>query len=346
MIGAEFDSKKIERYFKEDRTGKDELYIRDIFCDDNKKKELRKLLSRQFNELSPEDLAGAGNLDHLLYKIHFDINTKSAEQKTLSFGRIARWALSIAGAILIPFVVFTGIKNKRETSLAKETWVEIKAPAWTRAQFCLPDGSSGWLNSNSSIKYNGNFNRDRKITLAGEAFFDVKSDKSRPFAVYTADVNVKVLGTRFNIASYDDENTVEVVLEEGKLVFTDNDMINTYTLKPGDLVVYNKILNNCTTSVVQSQKYTSWTDGKLVFRNDPLDVIARRLARWYNVDIELNVSKPEDFRWRATFVDDNLEEVLLMLKRSLHVNYSIENRQIKPDDTFPKKKVILSLKNK
>ena len=115
-------------------------------------------------------------------------------------------------------------------------------------------------------------------------------------------------------------------------------------MKPNDLVIYNKARKEFSTEVVQPQKYISWTDGKLVFRNDPLDVIARRLERWYNIDVELNVSSPEDIRWRATFIDDNLEEVLIMLKRSLHVNYKIENRDIKPDETFTKKKVILSLR--
>ena len=78
--------------------------------------------------------------------------------------------------------------------MKKETWVEIKAPAWTRAQFSLPDGTTGWLNSNSSVKYNGNFNTDRQVTLTGEAFFDVFKDKKRPFIVNTDEVIVKVLG--------------------------------------------------------------------------------------------------------------------------------------------------------
>jgi ferric-dicitrate binding protein FerR (iron transport regulator) len=237
-----------------------------------------------------------------------------------------------------------GIRNQKETLLKKETWVEIKAPAWTRAQFSLPDGTTGWLNSNSSIKYSGNFNTDRQLSLDGEAFFDVFQDKKRPFIVHTPEINVTVLGTRFNVASYQDEKTAEVVLEEGSLVFNDNEMKESYTMKPNDLVTYNKARKQFSISVIQPQKYISWKDGKLVFRNDPLDVIARRLERWYNIDVELNVSSPEDIRWRATFVDDNLEEVLKMLKRSLHVDYKMEKRDLKSDETFTKTKVILSFK--
>jgi ferric-dicitrate binding protein FerR (iron transport regulator) len=231
-------------------------------------------------------------------------------------------------------------------SLKKEAWVEIKAPAWTRTQFSLPDGTTGWLNSNSSVKYNGNFNADRQVTLKGEAFFDVFKDKKRPFIVNTSEINVKVLGTRFNIASYENEKYVEVVLEEGKLIFNNKEMNKSYIMNPNDLVIYDKTLVEFSTEVVQPQKYLSWTNGKLVFRNDPLDVIARRLERWYNIDVEVDVSSTEDFRWHATFIDEGLEEVLNLLKRSLPIDYRIENGSLKPDGIYAKKKVIISLKTK
>ncbi|MCX6259143.1 MAG: FecR family protein [Bacteroidia bacterium] len=346
MANVEFDSEKVERYFNGEDPGTDQSYINDVFCDNSKENQLRKLLSRQFNEMPKEEETEDKNLDDILYKIHYDINTRLSTRKTLKFPGIIRWALSIAGAILLPLVIFMGIKNHQEASLRKETWVEIKAPAWTRAQFSLPDGTTGWLNSNSSIKYSGNFNADRQISLTGEAFFNVYQDKKRPFIVHTPEINVKVLGTRFNIASYQNEKTAEVVLEEGMLVFNDPQMNKSYTMKPNDLVIYNKTLKAFSTEVVQPEKYISWKDGKLVFRNDPLDVIARRLERWYNIDVDLNVSSPEDIRWRATFVGDNLEEVLILLKRSLHVDYKIEKRDLKPDETLTKKKVMLTFSTK
>ncbi|HUX57470.1 MAG TPA: FecR domain-containing protein, partial [Bacteroidales bacterium] len=239
-----------------------------------------------------------------------------------------------------------GIKGYVNNSAGKETWVEIKAPAWTRAQFSLPDGTTGWLNSNSSVKYNGNFNADRQVTLTGEAFFDVFKDKKRPFIVNTNEVNVKVLGTRFNIASYKNENNVEVVLEEGKLVFNDKEMNKSYTMRPNDLVVYDKTLRDFSSEVVDPRKYLSWTEGKLEFRNDPIDVIARRLERWYDVDVEINGIISQQQRLRATFIDDSLEEVLYLLKRTLPIDYKIENRELKPDETYAKKKVIITLRTK
>ena len=171
-------------------------------------------------------------------------------------------------------------------------------------------------------------------------------DKKRPFIVNTPEINVKVLGTRFNIASYNNENNVEVVLEEGKLVFNDKEINKSYTMKPNDLVVYDKTSGNFSTKVVQPQKYLSWTEGKLEFRNDPLDVIARRLERWYDIDVELNGKISYDQRLRATFIDESLEEVLYLMKRTLHIDYRIENPDLKPDDTYAKKKVIITLRTK
>ena len=341
MREKNINSEKIDHFFKGKYSYEDTIYVNRIFCENDNEKELKCLLSRQFNELSPEEDSDNKDLDNVLYRIHYDINTRLSRQKSWSFDKIVKWTFRIAGAIVIPFIIVVGIQILNEGNSGKETWVEIKAPAWTRAQFLLPDGTTGWLNSNSSIKYNGNFNTDRQVTLNGEAFFDVFKDKKRPFVVNTNEVNVTVLGTRFNIASYENENNVEVVLEEGKLVINNKEMKSSCTMNPNDLVVYNKTQKDFSTEVVQPNKYLSWTEGKLIFRNDPLDVIARRLERWYNIDVEVNGGVDKDLRLRATFIDESLEEVLDLLKRSLPIVYRIEDRNLLPNGIYPKKKVII-----
>ena len=346
MAEIGFDSEKINRFFKGEHFEKDASYINEVFCDSDKEKELKCLLSRQFNELLPEEDLDNKDLDHILYRIHFDINNRLSEPKIWSFDNIIKWTLRLAGVIILPLVIFIGIQMYKEACLKKEAWVEIKAPAWTRAQFSLPDGTIGWLNSNSSVKYNGNFNADRQVTLSGEAFFNVFKDNKRPFRVNTNEVTVKVLGTRFNIASYENENNVELVLEEGKLVFNNKEMKSSRTMNPNDLVVYNKTQKDFSTEIVQPNKYLSWTEGKLIFRNDPLDVIARRLERWYNIDVEVNGGVDKDLRLRATFIDESLEEVLDLLKRSLPIVYRIEDRNLLPNGIYPKKKVIIEPRTK
>ena len=129
-------------------------------------------------------------------------------------------------------------------------------------------------------------------------------------------------------------------------MFIDKVMNKSYTMKPNDLVIYDKVSNDYLTEVVQPQKYLSWTEGKLVFRDDPLDVIARRLERLYNIDVEVDEDIYDDFRLHAIFIGDNLDEVLNLMKRSLPINYKIINRELKPDGTYSKKKVINTSRKK
>lgn len=338
-----FNSEKIERYFRGNDSKTDKAYISEILQDSENEKELRQLMARQFYET----LSGEGkekDLDHILHKINYGIITKSAEKKSRHINKYLTLTLRLAGIIILAISVYWGFKGHSKYYTAKETWVEIKAPAWTRAQFSLPDGTTGWLNSSSSIRYNGIFTDDRLINLTGEAYFDVARDEKNPFVVNAGDVMVKVLGTRFNIAAYENEKNVEVVLEEGKLEFSTDDSGGSRIMDPDDLLIYDKTLKVISSEVVQSEKYTSWTDGKLVFRNDPIDVIARRLERWYNVDVVIIGNLSYDFRLRATFVDESLEEVLYFLKRSLPLKYKIENSALSPNDIYARRKVIISHK--
>jgi transmembrane sensor len=343
MAETGFDGETIKRYFRGEYSDQDAANVDEVFCNRDKEKELEHHLRAQWYELFEYDDGLEKNLDNVLYKIHYDINTRLSVRKIRPFDNFIRWTLRIAGVIILPLVIFIGIQTYKDACLKKETWVEIKAPAWTRAQFSLPDGTTGWLNSNSSVKYNGSFNADRQVTLKGEAFFDVFKDKKRPFMVNTPEINIKVLGTRFNIASYENEKNVEVVLEEGKLIFNNKEMNKSCIMNPNDLVIYDKTLKDFSSEVVQPHKYLSWKEGKLIFRNDPLDVVARRLERWYNIDVEVNVSSTEDIRWRATFIDEGLEAVLSIMKRSLPINYRIENGNLKADETYAKKKVIITI---
>ena len=343
MVKIGFNREKIERYFRGKDSETDKTYITEIFRDAESEKELRRLMSRQFYEM----FSGDGkeiNLDHILHKINYDIITKSAEKKSRKINKFLTLTLRLAGMIILALSVYWGIKGYSNYNTAMETWVEIKAPAWTRAQFSLPDGTTGWLNSSSSIKYNGIFSKDRQITLMGEAFFDVAKDEKRPFVVHTEEVAIRVLGTRFNIASYQNEKNIEVVLEEGKIEFISAEMDDSHLMNPNDLIIYDKTLKSISTETIQAEKYTSWTDGKLVFRNDPIDVVARRLERWYNIEVEIKGNLSYDFRLRATFVDENLEEVLYFLRRSLPIDYRIEDRKIDHDDIYARKKVIISHK--
>ena len=344
MAEIGFDSEKIDKYFKGEYSDKDTSYIDEVFCDDNKEADLKHHLLRQFYELLPEDDMDKKDLDHILYKIHYEINTKIANRKGRKFSRFLIWSARIAGIIILPLAIFWGVKGYLSNNSGKETWIEIKAPAWTRAKFTLPDSTVVWLNSKSSIKYRGDYISERTIILDGEAYFNIRTNKSRPFTVNTDDLIIKAIGTKFNVASYNDEKNLEVVLEEGELLINDRKLNISVQMVPDELITYNKEKDNITSEYVQTQAYISWTEGKLVFRNDPIDVIARRLGRWYNVDVDIKGDNFDKLRLRATFVDENLEEVLYFLKLSLPIDYKIIEGGIISDDNYSKKKVEITVK--
>lgn len=343
MLKSVIDVERIKRYFRGEYSESDAAYVNELFFNKTGEKDLRDFMQRQFYESVAMAREDEKDLDHILFRIHYEMNNKQQQRKN-PLTDFIRVFSRIAAILILPLLIFSGIYFFRSTGNSSTYWVEIKAPAWTRAQFSLPDGTNGWLNSNSKIRYDGNYLKDRKVTLDGEAYFDVTKDEKKPFIVSTNEICVKVLGTKFNIASYENENDVEVMLEEGKLMFFDKSMNRSYMMNPNDLVVYDKTTNNFSASAVEPKKYSSWTEGKLVFRNDALDVIARRLERWYNVEVEVIGRVDRDPRLRATFKDETLEEVLSLLNRSLKLDYKIEDRNLSSDGTYAKKKVLIAVK--
>ncbi|HEX2967466.1 MAG TPA: FecR domain-containing protein [Bacteroidales bacterium] len=328
-------------YFRGKNTGKDESAVADLFSDDSKTNELKDLLSKQFYQLMSEKEAPEKDLDHILYRIHYNINTSGKKEKESRNKSILKWSYRIAVMIALPILIYLGVRNLSDYKELDSSYAEIHAPAWTRTNFVLPDGSSVWLNSNSTIKYKINFKNERKVELTGEAFFDVLKDPKKPFTVNTENLTVKVHGTKFNVASWQNENITEVVLEEGKIELAAKNSDSSFVMKPGELALFNHKERSFRKEVVESNKYVSWTEGKLVFRNDPLDVVGRRLGRWYNADVEVTGAFKGNFGLRATFVDESLEEILDILRDNFKIKYAIQDQGIGPDGTYGKRKVKL-----
>ncbi len=343
MTEERSDIEKVETYYSGDYSEKDLSIIASLFCDSTREEDLKHILRVQWYELFKQEIKEEKNFDHVLHRIHYEINTRDEKnRKKDTILRIARWFSRVAAILIIPLAIYSGIQFFGTTIKDDLAWVEVKAPAWTRAQFSLPDGTTGWLNSNSSIRYSGNFNNNRQLWLNGEAFFDVIKDVRKPFKVETDEIIFTVLGTRFNIASYDNENVVEIVLEEGEVVCYNKELTKSCALKPNDYLSFDKKQKIFKIETVQAEKYSSWKEGKLIFRNDPIEVIARRLERWYNIEVEVRDKLTNHNGLWATFIDENLEEVLRLLQLSLPIKYKIENPQMQPDGVYSKTKVIIT----
>jgi transmembrane sensor len=255
----------------------------------------------------------------------------------------------IAAVLLIPLVLgnllYFSFCAKNYSKNQEPIYNELFAAFGTRSALKLSDGTSVWLNSGSSIKYPDRFiGNNRTVFLKGEAYFEVESDLNKPFIVETSSLSVKATGTKFNVSGYASDDEAEVTLVSGKVEVSltdDKKNIKSSKLDINQHFSFNKV--NGTTSIINEDtyKYISWKDGKLVFRNEPLSQVVKKMSQVFNIDIELQGSSLQDFSYRATFQDESLAEILKLLKMSSPIDYIDVKRDPLPDGSFPRKKVII-----
>lgn len=210
----------------------------------------------------------------------------------------------------------------------------LNVPNGKTFQLQLSDGTIVHLNAGSSIKYPVQFieGSDRQISVTGEAYLDVAKDPEHPFIVNTNGLNVRVLGTQFNVSAYPEDETTEVVLVEGAVsLYTEKEEYgsekNVY-LKPGFKGSFDKVKNNIDTSEVITNLYTSWVNGKLVFRNMTFNNIMKKLERHYDVTIINNNSDLTHEEFNANFGNEPIEDVLMELKANYGIEYQFLNDKI------------------
>lgn len=204
----------------------------------------------------------------------------------------------------------------------------IETPRGGQYQLNLPDGTKVWLNSASSLKYLVNFSskEERIVELTGEAYFEVAKDKNHPFLVRSGGQEVKVLGTHFNINSYEDENGVKTTLLEGSVKVN-----NSVILVPGEQSVFTG--DKISVKTVTANDAIDWKNGEFVFNKDPLTDILRKVSRWYNVDIVYvrDLGSQQDVPTFSGSVSrfENVSVVLRMLEETSNVRFAIEGKTIK-----------------
>ena len=254
-----------------------------------------------------------------------------------------------AAVLLIPLVLgnllYFLFHDAKFTKNQEPVYNELFAAFGTRSALKLSDGTSVWLNSGSSIKYPDRFVGNKRIVeLKGEAYFEVEHDPERPFIVETPSISVKATGTKFNVSGYDLDEEAEVTLVSGKVEVNlkDNSKnIKSTKLDPDQHYAFNKASGTSSITTEDTYKYISWKDGKLIFRNEPLSVVIKKISQVFNVDIELQGTLLQDYRYRATFQDESLAEILKLLKISSPIDYTEIKRNPMPDGSFPRKKVII-----
>lgn len=270
--------------------------------------------------------------------------------------RWRRSSLLIAASVLILVIaggwwLWSGSSIKKVEMASRE----VKTPKGSQSYLTLPDGTEVWLNVNSKIVYDDDFNQSyRRVKLTGEAYFKVAENKDKPFIIQAGGLKVKVLGTVFNVRSYPDESNIETTLVSGSVEITlDDQPGNTIQLKPGEkLSVHNRIntdyiatrrqtdsLDTAATPLLLLSKMrvdpsdstlidAAWKEGKLIFDGEDFGKVASKIEKWYNVTVVVENENLYTTSFTGVFGKKPLTTVLSTLQATGKLTYRQENDTI------------------
>lgn len=220
---------------------------------------------------------------------------------------------------------------KEEASATANKWNTLSTAKGETYMVRLPDGTKVWLNNASALKYPATFSnlKKRNVELTGEAYFEVAKDQLHPFVVKTAEQEVEVLGTHFNINSYTDENSTRTTLLEGAVKVSLVNGILSKVIKPGEEVL--NIQQQLQVRPANLKDAVAWKSGYFRFNNENLESIMRQVSRWYDVDVVYEGNRNELVAltfWGIVSKEKNVSEVLKMIERAEKVKFKINGRTI------------------
>ena len=201
----------------------------------------------------------------------------------------------------------------------------ISTPRGGQYKVVLPDGSAVWLNAASSLRYPTKFaSNERKVELMGEAYFDVSHDAKKPFLVKSGEQTVQVLGTQFNINTYQG-NVIYTTLVTGSVRINEEASGKSVTIKPNQQVTYNG--RSLDVQPVSVDQYVAWRDGDFRFRETPLIDVLQQLERWYDVEVDYN-NVPDAHINGVLSRNRKLSTILLSIEKTTGVKFKIEGRRL------------------
>lgn len=310
---------------------------------------LKKLWTKGFN---PQDIVDQEVSEKALFKKIIDRAeverqkaTEPVESKPL-IRRIfsKRFIFAYAASITLALVFFLP-KHADQTGVQSEQ--VISAQNGSRSKILLPDGTTVWLNGGSKLYYDYEFAGPlREVRLVGEAFFDVAQMKGRPFIVHTGKIDIKVHGTAFNVKYYQDDTKIETTLLHGKIEVTDhtNALTKSIFLSPSQKLIIPvkeaSIISNAKKvnpyEVVKLDKRikerdlveTAWIYNRIEFRGEKFDELAKKLERWYNVEVKFEDESVKALTFNGSFERETVEQAFGALQRVGTFKFKIEGREI------------------
>lgn len=205
---------------------------------------------------------------------------------------------------------------------------ELKTPVGQQLTINLSDGTKVFLNAGSSLRFPTVFNTSkREVHLSGEAYFEVAKNKIKPFKVYTANQEVEVLGTHFNINAYENESFSRTTLVEGKVKVKAKNVVASSVLEPGQESVVQ--IGNLVVSEVDVSDALAWRLGYFKFNNEDLESIMRKLQRWYNIEVVYETQRNPNLAFNGRISQTkSIASILKIIEESGNVHFKIEGRRV------------------
>lgn len=242
------------------------------------------------------------------------------------------WSVAAVAIVLLGLITVTAYWQGSRQIQSNFSDIVVEAPLGSKTKLTLPDGSTVWLNAGSKMIYSQGFGvSDRRLAFQGEGYFEVEKNDEMPFLVQTHDVNVTVVGTKFNFRNYPEDEEAVVELLEGKVAL-ENQLKEEAVryLSPNEKMVLHKATGEMDITSTKVKEATLWTENILLFDEDLLPDIVRELERSYHVQIEIENEDLKQTRFYGQFnqLEQNIYDVLDMLSETGKLKYHEEGKVI------------------
>lgn len=217
--------------------------------------------------------------------------------------------------------------SKRVVPFSSE-YAAIIVPNGERSKVVLPDGSTVQLNGGSQLRFSPTLHsHTRTVFLEGEAFFDVAHDRSHPFTVESGEMRIKVLGTKFNVSSYPDDQTITTYLEEGKVEITMKGHNDTF-LKPFEALEFDRTTGKATRQTIDDNRFSDWTRGVLNIKGETIEELAKKLERRFDIRITFGNDEIRKRIYSGSIKDESLDTVLEALRFASSIQYEKQGKRV------------------
>lgn len=242
------------------------------------------------------------------------------------------WSVAAVAIVLLGLITVTAYWQGSRQIQSNFSDIVVEAPLGSKTKLTLPDGSTVWLNAGSKMVYSQGFGvSDRRLAFQGEGYFEVEKNDEMPFLVQTHDVNVTVVGTKFNFRNYPEDEEAVVELLEGKVALENQLKEESVRyLSPNEKMVLHKATGKMDITSAKVKEATLWTENILLFDEDLLPDIVRELERSYHVQIEIENEDLKQTRFYGQFnqLEQNIYDVLDMLSETGKLKYHEEGKVI------------------